>query len=210
MAHQQWQGSHSYYTAWNSQYNNNQQQPYPYNHSQHEQYDPSYPYYYPQQQQHVQEQYPYTTASSQPPPPHSSVIHQLHEQTQHQQALGALAAASITTALQGGQNNSAMWYSHQQQPTQAYTQHHPYPPQRAIVAYNDLEPAPAPPRPQGYVKCRVCILQQDLIYLDYAGHFVVIDGTGHRLQKNNMNATISNATCVAFRVSKLSWMNTWR
>lgn len=156
MAHQQWQGSRSYYPAWSDQYNN-QQQPYQYSHSQQDQYDPSYPYYYPPQQQHAQEQYPYTPTTSQPPP-HASVIHRLHEQTQQQQALGALAAASITTALQGGQSNNTMWYSHQQ-PAQAYTQqqqqqhHHHYPPQRAMVAYNDLEPSPAPspPRPQGYV-----------------------------------------------------------
>ncbi|KAI7884006.1 hypothetical protein K492DRAFT_235075 [Lichtheimia hyalospora FSU 10163] len=152
MAHQQWQGSRSYYAAWSNQYNN-QQQPYQYNYAQQDQYDPSYPYYYPPQQQ---QQYPYTTANSQQPP-HSSVIDQLHEQTQQQQALGALAAASITTALQGGQNNSTMWYSHQQQqPPQAYTQqHHHYPSQRPIVAYNDLEssPAPPPPRPQGSFCC---------------------------------------------------------
>lgn len=156
MAHQQWQGSRSYYPAWSDQYNN-QQQPYQYSHSQQDQYDPSYPYYYPPQQQHAQEQYPYTPTTSQQPP-HASVIHRLHEQTQQQQALGALAAASITTALQGGQSNNTMWYSHQQ-PAQAYTQqqqqqhHHHYPPQRAMVAYNDLEPSPAPspPRPQGYV-----------------------------------------------------------
>ncbi|CDH51468.1 hypothetical protein RO3G_16231 [Lichtheimia corymbifera JMRC:FSU:9682] len=155
MAHQQWQGSRSYYPAWSDQYNNQQQQPYQYSHSQQDQYDPSYPYYYPSQQQHVQEQYPYTPTSSQQPR-HASVIHRLHEQTQQQQALGALAAASITSALQGGQHNSTMWYSHQQ-PAQTYTQQQQqhYPPQRAMVAYNDLEPSPAPspPRPQGSFCC---------------------------------------------------------